>query len=128
MNAAKTIPADTDLVGDALNPAEVPFYQSKIEVKVAELSALKPLDYELVRESAAKALGVRISVLDTRTELEKCISSMREWCELLAVRADEHIGYDGFSRNSLRKNGRAEITAAVDNALAEGWEEFIRKI
>lgn len=64
----------------------------------------------------------------SRIELEKCISSMREWCELLAVRADEHIGYDGFSRNSLRKNERTKITEAVDNALAEGWEEFIRKI
>lgn len=64
----------------------------------------------------------------TRTELEKCISSMRAWCELLADRADERIGYDGFSRNSLRKNGREEITVSVDKALAGGWEEFIRRI
>ena len=64
----------------------------------------------------------------TRIELEKCISSMREWCELLADRADERIGYDGFSRNSLRKNGRAEITEAVNAAVAEGWEAFVQKI
>lgn len=64
----------------------------------------------------------------TRADLEKCISSMRTWCELLADRADEHIGYDGFSRNSLRKNGREKVTAAVDKALAGGWEEFVRRI
>ena len=64
----------------------------------------------------------------TRIELERCISSMRAWCELLADRADEHIGYDGFSRNSLRKNGREKITAEVDKALAGGWEAFIRRI
>lgn len=64
----------------------------------------------------------------TRIELEKCISSMRDWCELLADRADQHIGYDGFSRNSLRKNGRENITVAVDKALAGGWEEFVRRM
>lgn len=64
----------------------------------------------------------------SRNDLEKCISSMRDWCELLADRADERIGYDGFSRNALRKNGREKITEAVDSALAGGWEKFIRRI
>lgn len=64
----------------------------------------------------------------TRRELEKYILSMREWCELLAVGADERIGYDGFARNSLRKNRREDISAAVDSALVGGWEEFIRNI
>lgn len=45
--------------------------------------------------------GQQTGHLLTRIELERCISSMRDWCELLSVRADEHIGYDGFSRNSL---------------------------
>ncbi|WP_417699859.1 hypothetical protein [Pseudophaeobacter sp.] len=64
----------------------------------------------------------------TRPDLERSVSSMWEWCELLAAGADEHIGYDGFSRDSLRKNRKEGITQAVDKALADGWEEFIRGI
>lgn len=92
--------------------------------------------YRALKRETDRAYGYRNKILHgqqtgellTRSELEKCVASMREWCELLAVRADERIGYDGFSTNSLRKNGRKEISAAVDNALVEGWEEFIRKI
>jgi hypothetical protein len=64
----------------------------------------------------------------TRSDLEKCIASMKDWCELLAKGASEHIGYNGFSKNSLQKNGKAQITEKVDNALADGLEKFIHGI
>ena len=53
---------------------------------------------------------------------------MKEWCELLAKGASEHIGYDGFSKNSLQKNGKGQITAKVDIALTNGMEKFIHGI
>lgn len=63
-----------------------------------------------------------------RCDLEDCIHSIRAWCEALANGCAEQFGYDGFSRNSLRKNLKPDISRAVDNALHGGWKEFIRKI
>lgn len=92
--------------------------------------------YQVLKRDIDKAFQYRNKILHgqqtgqslTRSDLETNISSMRQWCELLAVRAYDRIGYDGFSGNSLRKNGRVEISAAVDEALDDGWEAFIRKI
>ncbi|MEP3918464.1 MULTISPECIES: hypothetical protein [Paracoccaceae] len=93
-------------------------------------------EYTALKRDTNKALQYRNKILHgqqtgqslKRSDLEASISSMRRWCELLAVQAHNRIGYDGFSRSSLRKNGRAEVSAAVDKALVNGWEEFIRNI
>lgn len=71
MNVAQPISAPADLESEALNPAEVLFNLSQIESKVAELAKLKPLDYEVAREAEAKALGIRVSVLDKQVEAQR---------------------------------------------------------
>ena len=71
MNVAQTITARADLESEPLNPAEVVFCLSPIEAKVAELAKLKLLEYELAREAEAKALGVRVSVLDKEVEAQR---------------------------------------------------------
>lgn len=64
----------------------------------------------------------------SREELLHEVSSIRSWCELLAEGSNDKIGYDGFSRNSLKKNGRHDITQAVDAAFEEGWQIFVQKL
>ncbi|MGC1504418.1 MAG: hypothetical protein WA782_09805 [Sulfitobacter sp.] len=64
----------------------------------------------------------------TREQLINSIDSIREWCALLAAGSIDTLGYDGFSKNSLQKNGRPEITQAVDKGVAAGWEKFIKDL
>jgi len=64
MTVAQPIDAVADTATDPLNPAEVPFNLSQIEAKVSGLAKLTAIDYELAREAEAKALGIRVSVLD----------------------------------------------------------------
>lgn len=71
MTVAQTIEAVTDAAKDTLNPAEVPFGLSQIEAKVSALAKLKALDYEVAREAEAKALGVRVSVLDKQVQAQR---------------------------------------------------------
>jgi putative DNA primase/helicase len=71
MNVVQSIVCPADLNAVPLNPAEVPFGVSQIEAKIAELAKLKPLDYEVAREAEAKALGVRVSVLDKQVEAQR---------------------------------------------------------
>lgn len=65
MNASAPIP-ETELHPDA-----VPFGLSVTEARIAELTKLKPLDYELRREAEAKALGFRVSFLDKEVEARR---------------------------------------------------------
>lgn len=71
MTVAQTIEAVTDAANDTLNAAEVPFNLSQIEAKVSELAKLKPLDYEVARDAEAKALGIRVSVLDKQVQAQR---------------------------------------------------------
>lgn len=71
MTVAQTIEAVTDAANDTLNLAEVPFGLSQIEAKVSELAKLKALDYEVAREAEAKALGIRVSVLDKQVQAQR---------------------------------------------------------
>lgn len=63
MNALEKIVA-----ADALHADEVPFNISQAEARITELATMKPLDYELCREAEAKALKMRVSVLDRLVE------------------------------------------------------------
>jgi putative DNA primase/helicase len=63
---------------DAVSPEEVPFGQSLVEARIAELSKLKPLDYEQCREAEAKALGIRVSFLDKTVEASRPVEPERE--------------------------------------------------
>ena len=54
-----------------LHPDEQPFGMGAVEARICELARLKPLDYEQVREAEAKALGLRVSVLDREVELRR---------------------------------------------------------
>lgn len=56
---------------DAIHTDEVPFGVTQAEARIAELAAMKPLDYELCREATAKALNMRISVLDKEVEARR---------------------------------------------------------
>lgn len=64
----------------------------------------------------------------TREQLINNVGSIREWCYLLAAGSMTKLGYDGFSKKSLQKNGRPEITQVVDQAVAAGWEKFIKDL
>lgn len=59
MNALEKIGAT-----DALHADETPFGISQAEARIAELATMTALDYELCREAEAKALKMRVSVLD----------------------------------------------------------------
>jgi hypothetical protein len=56
---------------EALHPDEVLFTAPQTEALIAELARLKPMDYEQRRERKAKALGVRVSVLDKAVEAQR---------------------------------------------------------
>jgi hypothetical protein len=72
-------------------------------------------------EQAGKNLKAR--------DLAMSQARVREWCEILAREGAVRFGYDGFSRNSLQKNHRNDVTTAVDNALQYGdWKEFVAKL
>lgn len=62
---------DIAAADDTLHPDETPFGLSQAEAKIAELARLKPLDYEQCREVEAKALGMRVSVLDKMVAEER---------------------------------------------------------
>lgn len=64
----------------------------------------------------------------TREQLISNVDSIKEWCVLLAAGSNYRLGYDGFSKNSLHKNRRPEITQAVDNGVATDWEKFIKDL
>ena len=57
---------DTDL-----HPDEQAFALGAVEARIIELARLTALDYEPVREAEAKALGLRVSVLDREVELRR---------------------------------------------------------
>ena len=57
---------DTDL-----HPDEQAFALRAVEARIIELARLTALDYEPVREAEAKALGLRVSVLDREVELRR---------------------------------------------------------
>lgn len=92
--------------------------------------------YKLLKKDIDTSHGYRNKILHglqtgqslSRSELEEYIMSMRKWCELLADGASTRIGYDGFSSNSLRQNGKEDITENVNTVLADGWASFINRI
>lgn len=63
-----------------------------------------------------------------RSDLEDCIEAIRFWCERLAIGSSKKFGYDGLSRNSLRKNIHSDISDKVSHALPNDWKEFIKMI
>lgn len=71
MTAAQPTYAMTDTATDPLAPTEVPCNLSRMEAKVSELAKLKALDYEVNREAEAKALGIRVSVLDKQVQAQR---------------------------------------------------------
>lgn len=71
MTVAQPIDTIADMATDTLTPAEVQFNLSKIKAKVSELAQLKTLDYEVAREAGAKALGIRVSVLDKQVQAQR---------------------------------------------------------
>jgi hypothetical protein len=46
-------------------------------------------------------------------QLAASLGHVREWCTILAREGVLRFGYDGFSRNSLRKTHREDVIAAV---------------
>ena len=63
--------APAELTDLDLHPEAVPFGLTMAEARIAELAKLKPLEYELAREAGAKALGIRVGVLDKEVEARR---------------------------------------------------------
>ncbi len=60
--------------GDALHPGEEPFVPAPGELaaaRIAELAKLPLLQYELARDGEAKALGIRVAVLDREVDAKR---------------------------------------------------------
>lgn len=71
MNVAKPLGVTTDSETDIINLAGEPFDPLLIKSRIAELATLTLLDYEAVREAEAKALKIRISILDKEVETQR---------------------------------------------------------
>jgi hypothetical protein len=56
-------------------------------------------------------LGVR--------ELRNLHSNIRCWCDLLASGAEEFVGYDGFLRDSFRKNKKRDVLKEKIDGIAD---------
>lgn len=64
----------------------------------------------------------------SRDALKVQVNEIKEVCQLISIAGQQYLGYDGVSRDSLRKNGRPKITDAVDKAMAEGgWKTFLAR-
>lgn len=93
--------------------------------------------YKVLKAAVDDAYGIRNKVFHGqqtglnlgKEPLEAAHTSVREWCTIMAHESSARFGYDGFSRNSLRKTRRPDVTAAVDQAIAaKGWEEFVKRL
>lgn len=63
----------------------------------------------------------------TRTELLEKIEIIKRWCKNCSIYFDNHIGYDGFSRNSLQKSDK-EINFKIKIESKEDLEKFINNL
>jgi hypothetical protein len=93
--------------------------------------------YKYLKREIEQAYGFRQKIFHGQQtgknlkarDLAMSQARVREWCEILAREGAVRFGYDGFSRNSLQKNHRNDVTTAVDNALQYGdWKEFVAKL
>jgi hypothetical protein len=64
----------------------------------------------------------------SREDLKELAADIKTWCTLLAVGANNEVGYDGFGRNSFRKSTMPNLSARFKlqlGAVAD-YEAFIR--
>lgn len=73
--------------------------------------------------------GLQTGQCLSRNDLLRLQNNIREYCAILAREGLNRFGYDGFSRDSLRKTNRVEIRDSVDAAIkGVGWEGFLKKL
>ena len=93
--------------------------------------------YETLHRELVEAIGYRNKIFHgqltnnnlSRDELLAIVSSIAEWCQLLATGAKEELRYDGFERNSFRKSENENMHVELRVALksVDDYEGFIRR-
>lgn len=78
MTAFSDDPFATRAGGEADLPNVSDMDAKAVRARVAELAELDPLDYEVQREAEARALGIRVSVLDKEVERRRPKSEVAE--------------------------------------------------
>lgn len=101
MNALEKIEAT-----DALHADETPFGISQAEARITELALLKPLAYEQCREAEAKALNMRVSILDRMVDERRPQDEKREGTDPFETVEPWHDPVDG-----------ANLLAALQTAI-----------
>jgi len=100
------------------------------------VKALVGVDYDRLRGRLNEAIEHRNKIFHGQLT-DKCLSredlidfvyDIRAWCDILARKANDSFGYDGFSRNSFQKSTDTKFfqSLKVNIESIADYEKFIR--
>jgi hypothetical protein len=104
---------------------------------IKSLEEIVCTDFDRLFAAVVKAIEYRNKIFHgqltteylSREDLISCVGQIREWCQVVADRAQLEIGYDGFGRNSFRKSNVAfENRLGVKLTSISDYSQFLMQL